>query len=160
MHSFFNSIIVQQLKAVLSKMSIQAFIALCSMLLPPYYACSTLYCHNRVKPTSYHTVAIAIQRVHLQHKIPSLFRVCGSRGICTLLAWGSSHHLAGIFSAFSSFSKFMKILIPCFTGFGLLAGLQWDSEIENKYIDQLHSLRSSFICITENSYKKKYTHIN
>ena len=49
------------------------------------------------------------------------------------VAWGSSHHWAEIFSAFKSFSLcIVKIVTPCSTGFGLLAGPWWDSVTEKK----------------------------
>ena len=51
------------------------------------------------------------------------------------IAWGSSHCWARIFSVFKSFSlSIVKIVNPCSTGFGFLAGPWWDSVMEDEHI--------------------------
>ena len=52
--------------------------------------------------------------------------------------WGSSHRWTGIFSVFRSFNS-VKVVTPCSTSFGFLAGPWWDSETERKK-SNIHTL--------------------
>ena len=80
-----------------------------------------------------HEKSLMFKYSKMQRKIPSRL-VCGFRGTCLdCTSWGSSHRWVGVFSAFRLFSLYIvKVVTPCSIGFGLLAGLWWDSKIEKK----------------------------
>ena len=78
-----------------------------------------------------HEKSLMFKYGRTQRKIPSRL-VCGSHGTCLDCT------LFGVHFFCVQIIQFVKIMTPCYTGCGLLAGAWWDSEREKTCIPSIY----------------------